>query len=133
MPCANIMSASSSISCGRTCTNTTVSPQRMKIGPRIGADTLNRHLTFLGQIFRHLAARGVGALAAIEIAPLRSKGKKGRARDERVKLPFDQAAAIFRTAPFNGCAAWDLLGEARLDGPHMIFHCGLYFIPLLLY
>ena len=100
---------------------------------RIGADTLNRHLTFLGQIFRHLAARGVGALAAIEIAPLRSKGKKGRARDERVKLPFDQAAAIFRTAPFNGCAAWDLLGEARLDGPHMIFHCGLYFIPLLLY
>jgi hypothetical protein len=64
-----------------------------------GGDTLNRHLTFLGEMFRHAKARGAEALAGIDLADLRAKGKKGRARNERVKLPLEQAFAIFRTPP----------------------------------
>ncbi|WP_454630743.1 hypothetical protein [Bradyrhizobium cenepequi] len=39
----------------------------------IAGDTLNRHLTFLAQIFRHAVARGVGTLADIDLIALRSK------------------------------------------------------------
>jgi integrase len=99
----------------------------------IAGDTLNRHLTFLAQIFRHAVARGVGTLAEIDLVALRSKGKKKRARDERAKLPFEQAAAIFRTPPFNNCAAWDRLDEPGPDGLHLFFHCALYFVPILIY
>ena len=89
----------------------------------IAGDTINRHLTFLAQIFRHAVARGVDALAQIKLVDLRSKGKKKRARDERAKLPFEKAAAIFRTPPFNNCAAWDRLGEPGPDGLKQLFHC----------
>ncbi|WP_454620457.1 DUF6538 domain-containing protein [Bradyrhizobium cenepequi] len=99
----------------------------------IGGDTLNRHLTFLGQMFRHAIARGAEALAEIELAALRAKGKKKRARDARAKLPLDQAAAIFRTPPFNNCAAWDALAEQGPDGLRQVFHCALYFVPILIY
>ncbi|MBB4427611.1 integrase [Bradyrhizobium sp. CIR48] len=99
----------------------------------IAGDTLNRHLTFLAQIFRHAVARGVGSLAEIDLVALRSKGKKKRARDERAKLPFEQAAAIFRTPPFNNCAAWDRLDEPGPEGLNQIFHCALYFVPILIY
>ncbi|WP_210164549.1 hypothetical protein [Bradyrhizobium sp. Cp5.3] len=99
----------------------------------IAGDTLNRHLTFLAQIFRHAVARGVDALAQIKLVDLRSKGKKKRARDERAKLPFEQAASIFRTPPFNNCAAWDRLDEPGPDGLHQLFNCALYFVPILIY
>ncbi|MDF0492254.1 DUF6538 domain-containing protein [Bradyrhizobium yuanmingense] len=99
----------------------------------IAGDTLNRHLTFLAQIFRHAVARGVEALGQIKLVDLRSKGKKKRARDERAKLPFEQAAAIFRTPPFNNCAAWDCLNEPGPDGLRQLFHCALYFVPILIY
>lgn len=77
----------------------------------IAGDTINRHLTFLAQIFRHAIARGGDALAQIKLVDLRSKGKKKRAREERAKLPFEKVAAILQTPPFNNCAAWDRLGE----------------------
>lgn len=99
----------------------------------IGGDTLNRHLTFLGQIFRHAAARGVTSLEKIDLVKLRSKGKKKRARDERAKLPIEKAEAIFRTPPFNNCAAWDRLAEPGPETPRQIFHCALYFVPILIY
>lgn len=99
----------------------------------IGGDTLNRHLTFLGQIFRHAAARGVISLEKIDLVKLRSKGKKKRARDERAKLPIEKAEAIFRTPPFNNCAAWDRLAESGPDTLRRIFHCALYFVPILIY
>lgn len=60
-------------------------------------------------------------------------GKKKRARDERAKLPFDKAAAIFRTPLFINCAAWDRLAEPGPDGLRQIFHCALYFVPILIY
>lgn len=99
----------------------------------IGGDTLNRHLTFLGQIFRHAAARGVTSLEKIDLVKLRSKGKKKRARDERAKLPIEKAEAIFRTPPFNNCAAWDRLAESGPETLRQIFHCALYFVPILIY
>jgi integrase len=48
-------------------------------------------------------------------------------------LPFEQAASIFRTPPFNNCAAWDRLDEPGPDGLHQLFHCALYFVPILIY
>jgi integrase len=99
----------------------------------IGGDTLNRHLTFLDQIFRHAGARGGTTFAEINLAALRSKGKKKRARDERAKLPLDLAAAIFRAPPFKNCAGWDRLEKPGQDGLHQIFHCALYFVPILMY
>jgi integrase len=99
----------------------------------IGGDTLNRHLTFLGQIFRHAIARGAEALADIDLTAFRAKGKKRRARDERAKLPLEQAAAIFRTPPFNNCAGWDALASPGPEGLQQVFHCALYFVPILIY
>ena len=99
----------------------------------IKGETLNRHLTFLGQIFRHASARGAEALANIELLAFRSKGKKKRGRDERAKLPLEQAAAIFRTPPFNNCAGWDELAERGPEGLQQVFHCALYFVPILIY
>ncbi|WP_404543012.1 DUF6538 domain-containing protein [Bradyrhizobium sp. USDA 223] len=101
----------------------------------IEGDTLNRHLTFLGQDFDYAIARGVKSLEAIDVTKLRSKkrGKNKRARDERPKLPIERAAAIFRTPPFVNCAGWDDLGESGEEGARQVFHCALYFVPILIY
>jgi hypothetical protein len=71
----------------------------------VKGDTLNRHLGNLGQIFGYAAARGAKSLAGIDLTKLRAKGKKGRARNARAKLPLERAAAIFRAPVFNYCAA----------------------------
>lgn len=101
----------------------------------VEGDTLNRHLTFLGQIFDYAIARGLKNLESINLAKLRSKkrGKNKRARDERPKLPIEHATAIFRTAPFINCAGWDDLGEWGEEGARQVFHCALYFVPILIY
>lgn len=99
----------------------------------IEARTLNRHLTSLGQIFRYLAARGFDAFDDIDIAPLRLKTRKERARNERAKLALDQAAAIFRESPFSDRAARHTSTDVRSDSAGQAFHCSLYFVPLLLY
>ncbi|SHH72839.1 hypothetical protein [Bradyrhizobium erythrophlei] len=41
--------------------------------------------------------------------------------------------AIYRTAPFNNCASWDALEEPGAIGAQQIFHCALYFVPILIY
>jgi integrase len=101
----------------------------------IEGDTLNRHLTFLGQIFDCAIARGVKNLDIIDLTKLRSKnrGKNKRARDERAKLPIDSAKAIFLTAPFSNCAGWDDMGRWGEEGGSQVFHCALYFVPILIY
>jgi hypothetical protein len=101
----------------------------------IDVDTLNRHLTFLGQIFDYAIARGSKSLEGIDLTKLRGKGrsKNRRARDERPKLPMDRAKAIFQTAPFINCARWDELGTRGEGGARQIFHCALYFVPILIY
>ncbi|MDA9523851.1 hypothetical protein XI06_27120 [Bradyrhizobium sp. CCBAU 11434] len=101
----------------------------------ISGGTLNRHATFLGQIFDHATARGVRSLETIDLTKLRAKsrGKNKRARDERRKLPIDRAKAIFQTPPFINCADWDDLGKEGQQGAAQIFHCALYFVPILIY
>lgn len=99
----------------------------------ITGDTLNRHLGNLGQVFNFAAARGATALAGIDLAKLRAKGKKGRARNARAKLPLEKAAAIFHAPVFNNCAAWDALDKPGLDGQSLVFHCALYFVPMLIF
>jgi integrase len=99
----------------------------------IGEDTFNRHLGNLGQVFRHAAARGARSLAEIDLSKFSAKGKKGRARDERPKLGLDQAMAIFQAPPFHNCAAWNALGEPGPEGAQQIFHCALYFVPMLIF
>lgn len=101
----------------------------------IGGETLNRHLTFLGQIRDHAVARGSKSLEGIDLTKLRAKsrGKNKRARDERAKLPIDSAKAIFLTAPFSNCAGWENLGTWGEQGRSQVFHCALYFVPILIY
>ncbi|OSI20530.1 DUF6538 domain-containing protein [Bradyrhizobium canariense] len=101
----------------------------------IEGDTLNRHLTFLGQDFDYAVARGVKNLEAINLTKLRSKrrGNNKRARDERPKLPIGKAKAIFETAPFINSARWNELDVAGEEGARLIFHCALYFVPILIY
>jgi hypothetical protein len=72
----------------------------------IAGETVNRHLTFLGQVFDYASARGLENLDKINLSKLRTKSDKDtRDRDERPKLPIDGALAIFRTPPFNNCAS----------------------------
>jgi len=101
----------------------------------IEGETLNRHLTFLGQDFDYAVARGVKSLEAIDLTKLRSnsRGKNKRARDERPKLPIDSAKAMFMTAPFSNCAGWDDMGKWGEEGGSQVFHCALYFVPILIY
>ncbi|WOH48237.1 tyrosine-type recombinase/integrase [Bradyrhizobium sp. sBnM-33] len=100
----------------------------------LSSGTVNRHLTFLGQIFEYASARGLENLDKIDLSKLRAKSNKDtRDRDERRKLPIDRAHAIFRTAPFNNCASWDALEKPGGDGAQQIFHCALYFVPILIY
>jgi len=99
----------------------------------IEEDTLNRHLINLGQVFRHAAARGAKSLAEIELTKFHAKGKKGRARDERPKLGVEQVRDIFQAPPFNNCAAWNALGASGPEGAQQIFHCALYFVPMLIF
>lgn len=85
---------------GRTIAELRTQARRRGLEERgIRGGTINRHLLFLGQIFRHLAARGFEAFAAIDIRHLRAKNGKRRARNERVKLPLDQAAASLKHPP----------------------------------
>jgi integrase len=100
----------------------------------LSSGTVNRHFTFIGQIFGHGGARGLDNLLKIDLSKLRNKSKREtRGRDERLKLPIERAVAIFGTPPFNNCAAWNALGEPGLPGGRQIFHCALYFVPILIY
>ncbi len=99
----------------------------------IERDTLNRHLGFLGQIFGYASVRGANALDKIDLSKLRVKGKSKRARNARPKLEIDKLKAVFATPPFNNRAGWDRLTEPGIENVSVIFHCALYFVPILIY
>ena len=102
----------------------------------ISPDTPNRHLTFLDQIFDHGTARGVKSFDSINLKKLRVKAQKRdakRARSARPKLQIESARAIFCTPPFINCAGWDELDAPGEAGARQIFHCALYFVPILIY
>jgi integrase len=99
----------------------------------IERDTLNRHLGFLGQIFSYASVRGASTLDKLDLSKLRIKGKTKRARNARPKLEIDKLKAVFATPPFNGCAGWNRLTEPGIENVPVIFHCALYFVPILIY
>jgi integrase len=97
----------------------------------IKAETLNRHLTFLGQLLVFIKGRGVKLDRDIDLSLLRGKTRNTRGRTKRALFSGAELAAIFRLACFVGCLGWKD-EEAFTAGPQ-IFHRGLYFAIILLY
>jgi integrase len=96
----------------------------------VEAPTLNRHLTFLNQLFAHARAQGLALYRDLQTAGLRGRNNRDdRARNARPTLKEDAATRVFSQPPFTGCQSW---AEPILPGPE-IFHRALYFVPLLLY
>lgn len=94
----------------------------------IVGDTINRHLTFLGQLVTFLKAQGLAVDASIDLALLRAR-KRDRARNRRPSLSNDDVAAIFRLPCFTGCRSW----RDPFTAGNQIFHRALYFAIILLY
>ena len=94
----------------------------------ISGATLNRHLTFLGQLLTYLKAQGLPLDPSISVALLRAK-TKNRARNKRAALTNEDVGAIFQLACFTGCKSWRQPFE---PGPETI-HRALYFAIILLY
>lgn len=94
----------------------------------ISGATLNRHLTFLGQLMLHLKAQGLTIDPGINVTLLRAK-MKNRARNKRAALTHEDVGAIFRLACFTGCKSWRQPFE---PGPETI-HRALYYAIILLY
>lgn len=94
----------------------------------IVGDTINRHLTFLGQLVTYLKAQGIAIDARIDLALLRAR-KRDRARNRRPSLSNGDIAAIFRLPCFTGCFSWR---KPFLPGD-CVFHRALYFAIILLY
>ena len=97
----------------------------------IKGETLNRHMTFLGQLLVFIKGRGVKLDRDIDLSLLRGKTRQTRGRTKRAVFSGDELAAIFHLACFAGCLGWKD-EEAFTPGPHL-FHRGLYFAILLLY
>jgi integrase len=94
------------------------------------AGTVNRHITFLGQILTHIRSRGHKLHRDIDLSLLRRKEVE-RARNKRSSLSEKDIASIFNLACFTGCAGWKG-ADAFMSGPN-IFHRALYFAPMLLH
>ena len=72
------------------------------------AGTLNRHLTFIDQLFDLAEAEGVDLGPKLKVTKLRAiDGTDERERDERLKLPLSKIEALFIQPPFVNCAGWD--------------------------
>lgn len=97
----------------------------------IKSGTLNRHLTFIGQLLVYLRGQGFKIDRDIDISLLRPKTRKIRGREKRAIFDSDELAAIFNLACFTGCMGWKGV-EAFTPGP-VVYHRALYFATLLLY
>lgn len=94
------------------------------------AGTVNRHITFLGQVLTYIKSRGNQLDRDIDLSLLRRKSKT-RARNKRSILNKDDMGAIFHLACFVGCAGWE--GAASMTPGQHVFHRALHFVPMLLY
>jgi integrase len=97
----------------------------------IAPETLNRHLTFLGQLLAFLKGQGVALDRDIDLSLLRGKTRNSRGRQKRALFSGVDLAAIFRLPCFTGCAGWKD-SQSFTPGPKL-YHRGLYFAIILLY
>src|SRR5258708_4948856 len=97
--------------------------------------TLNRHLTFIFQLFELAEAQGVDLDPKLRVAKLRSiaSDEGTRDRDERLKLDLSRIEALFMQASFVNCAGWDELSKEGAPGTSLVFHGALYFIPMMIF
>ncbi len=97
----------------------------------IKAGTVNRHLTFLGQLLVYLRGQGFKLDRDIDVTLLRAKDRTVRGRSKRAVFSGDELSKIFNLACFTGCAGWGS-EDAFKPGPNL-YHRGLYFGTILLY
>lgn len=96
--------------------------------------TLNRHLTFIDQLFDLAEAEGVELDAKLKITKLRVINTTDeRERDERLKLPLPKIKNLFNQPPFVNCAGWNRLSEEGAPNESLVFHGALYFVPMLMF
>lgn len=96
--------------------------------------TLNRHLTFIDQLFDLAEAEGVELDPKLKVRKLRAiDGTETRERDERLKLSLEQIENLFKQPCFVNCAAWDRLSEEGAAGQSLVYHGALYFIPMMIF
>jgi hypothetical protein len=96
--------------------------------------TLNRHLTFIDQLFDLAEAEGVELDSKLKITKLRViNNTDERERDERLKLPLPKIKNLFNQPPFANCAGWNRLSEEGAPNESLVFHGALYFIPMLIF
>ncbi|MGY4349717.1 site-specific recombinase XerD [Bradyrhizobium sp. GM7.3] len=96
------------------------------------AGTLNRHLTFIDQLFDLAEAEGVDLDPKLKITKLRAiDSTDERERDERLKLPLSKIKDLFAQPPFVNCAGWDRQSKEGAAGKSLVFHGALYFIPMM--
>jgi integrase len=97
------------------------------------AGTLNRHLTFIDQLFDLAEAEGVDLDPKLKVTKLRAiDSADERERDECLKLPLSKIEDLFAQPPFVNCADWDRQSEGAA-GESLVFHGALYFIPMLIF
>jgi hypothetical protein len=96
------------------------------------AGTLNRHLTFIDQLFDLAEAEGVDLDPKLKVTKLRAMdGADERERDERLKLPLSKIEDLFAQPPFVNCAGWDRQSKEGVAGDSLVFRGALYFIPMM--
>jgi integrase len=96
--------------------------------------TLNRHLTFIDQLFDLAEAEGVDLDPKLKVTKLRAiDSTDERERDERLKLPLSKIEDLFAQPPFVNCASWDRQSKEGAAGKSLVFHGALYFIPMMIF
>ena len=95
----------------------------------LAPETVNRHLTFLGQLLAYLKGRGLPVDRDIDLALLRGKSHR-RGRSKRSTFDESELRGLFSLACFVGCVGWEP-HKCFTPGPH-VFHRALYFVILLL-
>ncbi len=96
----------------------------------VEAPTLNRHLSFLKQLFVYAKGQGVVPPEPLETTPLRARQPEAeRERNARPILKANAAERVFKSAPFTGCMSW----EKPLIPGDATFHRALYYVPMLLW
>jgi len=82
--------------------------------------TRNKYLTFFGQFFQHGAARGIRLHPEINLALLRGKKKKVRARNARKKLDLESFRPIFGAPHYSNVLSWNKLHTNGIEGGHLV-------------